>query len=110
MVVDSWREKGEGGENNGETSLGNTFSNFTRGKYTPQNPVYNNKHDQGGIHGDNLNSNSDAGEELSRISEDGVIVVDPKRRRISQEIRKTSGKSPLLIMLHVLPVTCQKIE
>lgn len=57
MVVDSWREKGEGGENNGETSLGNTFSNFTRGKYTPQNPVYNNKHDQGGIHGDNLNSN-----------------------------------------------------
>lgn len=72
--------------------------------------MYNNKHDQGGIHGDNLNSNSDAGEELSRISEDGVIVVDPKKRRISQKIRKTSGKSPLLIMLHVLPITYQKIE
>lgn len=54
--------KGGGGEDNGEVSSSNTFGNATSGgKSTPQNPMYNNERDQDGIHGDNLNSNTDAG-------------------------------------------------
>lgn len=36
------------------------------------------------------------GEEVSRVSEDGVTIMDPKRRHMGQEIKMTSGEKPMV--------------
>ena len=89
--------KGGGGENSSQGPSGIIFDNsVTGGQTTPPNLVDNDDRDMDGIHEDSLNSYPTDGEEVARGLEAGVTIVDPKRRRMGTENKKSNGEKPTM--------------
>ncbi|KAG8652544.1 hypothetical protein MANES_06G103266v8 [Manihot esculenta] len=89
--------KGGGGENSNQGPSGIIFGNSITGEQTtPPNPVDNDDRDMDGIREDCLNSYPTDGEEVARGLEAGVTIVDPKRRRMGTENKKSNGEKPTM--------------